>query len=298
MVSAETSGFPGSGMRRIHIHHRTEYHYPVEVRLLEHRLLLRPREGHDIRIESSLLEISPSFHIVWRRDIYGNSVGHVSFDETSDRLSVTSDVIVQHYEDQPLDFVIDAAAEHLPFRYDPMEQIDLTPYQLAGFPQDSRVLADWLAKLWRHGEIVETRELLNRLNRAVVDEVSYEKREEPGVQSPATTLTRAAGSCRDLATLFIEACRSCGLAARFVSGYLVSSSSVVDFGTTHAWSEIYLPGSGWVGYDSTSGQPTGPEHIAVAVNRRPDAVPPISGAFVGPLEPKPVMQVECLVELL
>ncbi len=285
-------------MRRIQIHHSTAYHYAQAVTLLEHRLLLRPREGHDIRIESSLLQVSPAFHIIWRRDIYGNSVGFVTFDEASDRLLITSDVIVQHYEDAPLDFAIAEYADHLPFRYDPMEQVDLMPYQLTGFPQDNTVLAQWVRKLWPRGELVATDELLNRLNSAVVEQIKYEKREEPGVQSPAVTLNRRTGSCRDLATLFIEACRHCGLAARFVSGYLVSASSVEDYGTTHAWSEIYLPGSGWMGYDSTSGQPTGPDHIAVAVNRRPDAVPPISGAFIGPLDPKPVMAVECVVQLL
>jgi transglutaminase-like putative cysteine protease len=285
-------------MRRIQIQHSTAYRYREPVTLLEHRLLLRPREGHDIRIESSRLDITPAYHIIWRRDIYGNSVGHVSFDAATDRLVVTSDVVVQHYEDQPLDFVIDETAEHLPFRYDPMEQVDLMPYQLAGYPQDNSVLAEWVGKLWRRGEIVATRELLDRLNHAVVADIEYAKREEPGVQPPVLTLTRGKGSCRDSANLFIEACRYCGLAARFVSGYLLSSASVQDYGTTHAWSEIYLPGSGWVGYDSTSGQPTGPDHIAVAVNRRPDAVPPISGAFIGPRDAKPVMEVECRVQLL
>jgi transglutaminase-like putative cysteine protease len=166
------------------------------------------------------------------------------------------------------------------------------------FPRDSKALKSWIAEFCPPGDRMETNELLRRLNNAIVERVGYAMREEPGVQSPMETLTRGRGSCRDLATLFIEACRYCGLAARFVSGYLLSEAAVEDYGSTHAWSEIYLPGAGWRGYDSTSGKLTGPEHIAVAVNRRPDAVPPVSGSFLGPAEPKPVMQVQVRVRLL
>jgi len=285
-------------MRRIRIEHITEYRFSVPVTLGAHRLLVRPREGHDIRIESSLLDIRPAYRIEWHREIYGNSLGVVTFSEPADYLRFASDVIVQHYEDQPLDFALDPAAAWYPFNYDPLEQIDLIPYQTPVFPRDTKALKAWVSEFCRPGERIETNELLRRLNTAIVERVSYAMREEPGVQSPMETLSRARGSCRDLATLFIEACRFCGLAARFVSGYLLSEAAVEDYGTTHAWSEIYLPGVGWRGYDSTSGQLTGPDHIAVAVNRRPDAVPPVSGSFVGPAEPRPNMQVQVRVRLV
>lgn len=113
-----------------------------------------------------------------------------------------------------------------------------------------------------------------------------------GVLSPAETLRRRRGSCRDVATLYNEACRYCGLAARFVSGYLLSSAAVRDVASTHAWSEIYLPAGGWRGFDSTSGQQVGGEHVAVAVHRHPEAIPPVAGAFLGPAESHPVMTVE------
>jgi transglutaminase-like putative cysteine protease len=285
-------------MRRIRIRHVTEYSYPHPVRLLEHKLLVRPREGHDIRIESSLLEIQPAYSIFWRRDVYGNSVGIVNFTEDSDHLRVTSEVVVQHYEEQALDCGIDQAAVVFPFRYDPMEQVDLIPYQLSSFPQDNLVLRQWVHKIWKPGEIIETLELLGMLSSAVVADFGYEIRTDPGVQSPAATLQRGKGACRDLATLFIESCRYCGLAARFVSGYLVSSAVVKDYSATHAWAEIYLPGVGWRGYDSTSGQLVGGDHIAVAVNRRPDGVPPISGSFIAPAEPRAKMEVDVAVNLL
>jgi transglutaminase-like putative cysteine protease len=285
-------------MRRIRISHLTRYEYALAVSLLEHRLLLRPREGHDIRIEASLLDIDPAYDIVWSRDIYGNSVASVRFRTPTALLSIASDVIVQHYEDRPLDFAVAASAVSFPFRYDPIEQVDLMPYQLSVFPQDNEVIGQWVRRVWVPGTVLNTLDLLDRLNHGVADELGYCVREEPGIQSPATTLGRKQGSCRDLATLFIEACRYCGLAARFVTGYLLSNAAVRDQGATHAWAEIYLPGAGWRGFDSTSGLPTGGDHIAVAVNRRPDAVPPVAGAYVGPSEPAPRLTVTVQVHPL
>lgn len=285
-------------MRRIRIEHTTEYRFPTAVTLCEHRLLLRPREGHDIRLEASLLHIEPAYQIDWRRDIYGNSVAVVNFAEPADRLVIASEVLVENYEDEPLAFTIAPEAEHYPFAYDPEEQIDLTPYQTPVFPDDRSWIADWIGSLCDSSERLETNELLRRLNAAITDGLNYSMREEPGVQTPAQTLSLGQGSCRDLATLFIEACRHCGLAARFVSGYLLSAAAVEDLGSTHAWAEVYLPGAGWRGYDSTSGMATGPEHIAVAVHRRPDAVPPVAGSYLGAAEPKPEMRVEVRVHLL
>ncbi len=285
-------------MRRICIEHTTEYRFAAPVTLGEHRLLLRPREGHDIRIESSLLSIEPAYHIEWRREIYGNSLAVVRFLEPANRLLIASNVVVQNYVDQPLEFAIAPNALRYPFEYDPVEQVDLLPYQTLVFPEDRPVLADWVKRFCRPDEGLETNELLQRLNGAITAELGYAMREEPGVQSPASTLALGQGSCRDLATLFIEACRQCGLAARFVSGYLLSEAAVQDYGSTHAWAEVYLPGAGWRGYDSTSGRLTGPEHIAVAVNRRPDAVPPVAGSYVGPVQPTPEMRVQVSVKLI
>jgi transglutaminase-like putative cysteine protease len=111
-------------------------------------------------------------------------------------------------------------------------------------------------------------------------------------------MNRRNGSCRDMATLFIEVCRHCGLASRFVSGYLVSSAAVEDLATTHAWADVYLPGAGWRGFDPTSGKLVGGDHIAVAVHRHPEAIPPVSGRFVGPSEPFPIMDVAVQVRRL
>jgi transglutaminase-like putative cysteine protease len=286
-------------MRRIQIKHTTRYSYEEEVILLPHTLHLRPREGHDIRLESSRLEIAPEFQIRWQRDVYGNSVAIVNFLNSARELVVTSEVVVEHYEDQPVDFVLADTAQLYPFRYDPMEQVDLTPYQLALFPQDQPQLHQWLENVYRPGQLIDTAELLTNINNKIVQELKYKVREEPGVQTPATTLSKGKGSCRDFATLFIECCRYCGFASRFVSGYLLSDAATDQtHASTHAWSEIYLPGSGWRGFDSTSGLLVGGDHIAAAVHRHPEAVPPIAGSFLGTPNAKPKLKVELHVDRL
>ena len=156
-------------MRRIQIKHTTRYSYEEEVILLPHTLHLRPREGHDIRLESSRLEISPKFEIRWQRDVYGNSVAIVNFKKSASELVITSEVVVEHYEDQPLDFVLADIAQLYPFRYDPMEQVDLTPYQLSLFPQDQPELHKWLAEICKPGQLIDTVELLTTINNKIVE---------------------------------------------------------------------------------------------------------------------------------
>ncbi len=285
-------------MQRIEITHTTTYTYPKPVNFLEHKLHVRPREGHDIRIESSALRITPNYSIDWQRDVYGNSVAIVSFDAAADVLEIVSTVVVEQYEGPVATLNLTAAAQSLPFDYDAMEQIDVIPYQTPVFVDDQAVLDAWLTDSWQAGATFDTMDFLNALNARIADEIKYIVRDEPGVQSPATTLGRGKGSCRDVATLFIEACRRRGLASRFASGYLVSSAAVEDTATTHAWAEIYLPGAGWRGFDSTSGQLVGGDHIVAAVHRHPEAVPPVSGSFIGPLEPKPKLTVHVAVKRL
>lgn len=285
-------------MRRIQIEHTTRYRYAEEVNLLPHTLHLRPREGHDIRLESSRLDISPAFDIRWQRDVYGNSVAVVNFLEPASELVITSEVVVEHYGEQLVDIVLPESAQHFPFLYDPLEQIDLTPYKLSLFPQDHGVLKDWIADVWKPLESINTVELLTALNNKIANNLKYQVREEPGVQSPAQTLSLGAGSCRDFATLFIEICRFLGIASRFISGYLLNEGDVYGHPSTHAWSEIYLPDSGWLGFDSTSGLMVTGEHIATAVHRHPESIPPIAGAFVGTPKAKPKMLVDVTVTRL
>ena len=145
---------------------------------------------------------------------------------------------------------------------------------------------------------METLSLESKLNQAIHNQFRYQMREEAGVQSPQETLRLGSGSCRDYATLFIEACRHLGLASRFVSGYLHAPATEAGNASTHAWAEVYLPGMGWKGFDPTIGEVTGNRHIAVAVARNPETVPPVSGRFIGPAPMMPSMLVDVQVNLL
>lgn len=283
-------------MQRLRIKHVTEYHYPAQVMLNQHRLLLRPREGHDVRIESSKLVISPAYSIEWQRDVLDNSLAIVHFFAPSHQLTISSEVIIQHYERAPHDIKPVGATVQYPFSYDAHEQMDLAAFQTPMFLADQALVQRWLQQFNLHG--MDTFSLLMQLNQAVHQQFNYQVREEVGVQSPATTLSKMSGSCRDYATLLIEACRYLGLASRFVSGYLHAPATEVGNASTHAWVEVYLPNCGWQGFDPTSGEVVGNCHIAVAVARDPEAVSPVSGSFVGVGLMAPLMVVNVQVNLM
>lgn len=266
-------------MQRLRITHLTEYLFSTRVTLNQHRLLLRPREGHDVRIESSKLEIVPAYTIKWQRDVFDNSLAIVNFRVSANRLLIASEVVIQHYAPEPYDFLLEGYAVNFPFSYALREQIDLAAFQQPVFPADRPMIHDWLQSLGLQS--MQTFSLLVKLNQVISREFRYRAREEAGVQSPAQTLAMGSGSCRDNATLLIEACRHMGLASRFVSGYLHAPATEEGNATTHAWVEIYLPGTGWKGFDPTSGEVTGNRHIAAAVARDPESVPPVSGSFIG-----------------
>lgn len=275
-------GTKGAKMRRLNISHITEYNFFGPVWLQPHRLLVRPRESHSLRIASSTLQISPQYAIRWHRDPLDNSVAVVSFPQHSSALRIVSEIVIDIFEDAPLDFLVEDLAVTYPFEYLPDEQADLTGFRRNVYPDDQPRIHDWLASLGLHQGPIETFVLLDRLNREIAGRFTYRIREEPGVQSPARTLELNSGSCRDFATLFLEACRHLGLASRFVSGYLHAPATEAGNGSTHAWAEVYLPGPGWKGFDPTIGEVTGNQHIPVAVARHPESVPPVAGSFVGP----------------
>ena len=282
-------------MKRIRIQHQTNYTYPSSVTLLPHKLMIRPRAGYDIQLDQSELTIRPAHTIKWHRDIYGNSVAIVDFLESTTELSISSDQIISHYESEPLNFLVDEKAVMFPFFFNPSERVDLIPFQTLSFPGDSAIVRDWLQPFWQPGQSIETYVLLDNINQEIVKNFTYKMREEPGVQRPAETLSSRQGSCRDFATLFIEACRYFGLPARFVSGYLHCPETVQGHGSTHAWSEVYLPGAGWKGFDNTSGIVVGEDHIAVAVTRHPEDAPPIAGSFTGEINSPPTMSLSVIV---
>lgn len=269
-------------MLRYKIFHRTYYNFSAAVLLEPHALRLRPREGHELRIESSSLDIKPAATLRWHRDVEDNSVAIATFDSPANQLLIESEVIIQQYNQAPLDFLVADYVTDYPFAYTPEDRVMLSPYlDIAGLAISNR-LSEWVGTIWQPSERIQTYALLERLCVQIFRTFSYQLREEPGVQTGVETLSCGTGSCRDFAYLFIQAARILGLAARFVSGYLQVPPSTINYGSTHAWAEVYLPGAGWKGFDPTIGEIVGTKHIAVAVARLPESVPPISGSFVGP----------------
>lgn len=277
-------------MQRLRIEHTTEYTFGTAVTLQPHRLMLRPRSGHNLRIASSVLQIVPAARLSWQRDALDNSVAIATFSSLTMSLQIASSVVIEHYESTPLDFTVDEHAVTYPFEYQALEVRVLAPFRIPSWPNDARAVESWLDGLGLRAGRIETFVLLDRMNRAVSRDFRYQAREEAGVQSPAQTLVLGTGSCRDFAALVMEGCRVLGLASRFVSGYLhVPDSSPLD-GATHAWCEAYLPGPGWKGFDPTTGEVTGVSHIPVAFAHHPEDVPPVAGSFVGSKQ-RPIMRV-------
>jgi transglutaminase-like putative cysteine protease len=267
-------------MKRIQILHHTEYSYRAPVTLGVHRALVRPREGHDVHIESAVLNIEPQVNIRWLRDIYGNSIAVLTFGGPTQMLRVHSEVNVALYDDSPIECLLEPNAVSYPFQYSASEQIEIVPYRLPSYPHDGPAVQKWLLDLYRPGQLIETWELLDRLNTRIFESFEYRYRPEYGVQLPCATLNLGSGSCRDYAVFMMEAARHWGFAARFVTGYIQMAEG--QHGATHAWTEIYLPGAGWRGYDPTNNKLVGAEHVSVAVAREQDKATPLSGSWEGP----------------
>jgi transglutaminase-like putative cysteine protease len=272
---------PRSLDMKLRIRHRTTYRYSERVFFGPHRMMLRPREGHDIKIEQSVLEITPAHTIRWIRDVNGNSIAVADFTESASELMVFSELVLNHYETNPFDFRIEPEAVNYLFAYDPESALELFALLQPVYGADTVRVREWLGQFWRIGQIIDTLALLQAINGHICRTFKYQVREEPGVQTPAQTIDKNSGSCRDFATLFIESCRALGLGARFISGYILSGGTSVG-ASTHAWAEVYLPGAGWKGFDPTLGVLTTSQHVTLAVARHPENAMPISGSFSGP----------------
>jgi transglutaminase-like putative cysteine protease len=284
-------------MLRLRIKHQTTYLYARPVSFGRHRLVLRPREGHDLRIDDMKLRIEPAHRLMWVRDVFGNSVALLDLTEEASSLTIVSDVLVHRSSHFP------ARQMHEPFRiaypvtYDPLEITVSSAYQTLSYPEDSGSLRPWLDSHLRidrsdaEGNMLALCELIH-------DKIAYQRRSEKGVQSPAVTLELASGSCRDMATLMMDCARVLGIAARFASGYLHCEASMAGHGSTHAWTEVYLPSLGWRGFDPTLGEPTSLRHVATGVSNHPRGVMPISGLFIGSRSDYKEMRVEVETEEL
>ena len=267
-------------MKRIRIIHKTEYRYNQPVSFGPHRIMMRPREGHDVHIVRGRLDVEPVATVRWLRDIYSNSIALLTFSQPSPKLSVVAELDVDLHDDNPIECLIDPGARLFPFQYAPEEQVELIHYRLPSYPYEGVKLQHWLSGLCEPGQVVGTLELLEKLNTHIFQSFKYAHRDDPGVQLPCDTLARGSGSCRDFAVLMMEAARHWGFATRFVTGYIQMDEG--QHGATHAWTEVYLPGAGWHGFDPTNNKLAGNEHISVAVAREQEKASPLSGTWQGP----------------
>jgi transglutaminase-like putative cysteine protease len=268
----------------LNIQHTNIYRYKQPVELTLHRLMLRPAESHEVTIRSERLDIYPKHQLRWEHDVFYNSVALVNFEEKAQELWIRSSYTVEKLKLNPFEFVLEIYTNELPFAYKGDEADDLLPYMKPQFPDDGQAIHDWVkGRLDANGR-AKTLDFLLNLNSSIPTDFSYSRREEPGIQTPAETLARRSGTCRDFALLFMEAARHMGLAARYVSGYLCNSEDEdVDIAAnaTHAWTEIYLPGGGWRGFDPTSGILAAGYHVRVAATRNPSQATPIRGSYLG-----------------
>jgi transglutaminase-like putative cysteine protease len=286
----------------LNVLHTTVYRYSRPVALGDHRLMLRPRDSHDLRLIKTNLIFSPAASVRWLYDVFGNSVAIASFSEPSAELRIESSLQLETYAAERPPFQITPEALSYPFIYSADDRIDLGRMLERQYPDPNDRLGSW-ARGFVRSNPTDTSALLADLNSGVGAQIAYQSRETEGTQTPVETLNRGWGSCRDLAVLLIEAARSLGFGARVVTGYLYRASAdgrsaaAIGAGTTHAWADIYIPGSGWVSYDPTNGTIGGKDLIRIAVTRDISQAVPISGSFVGAADSYLGMTVDVAVAL-
>jgi transglutaminase-like putative cysteine protease len=278
-------------MPRVRVVHATEYRYVQPVRFTPHRLMLRPRDSHDLRLIDATIGVSPQpTSTRWAHDVFANSVAILTWDGVErDTLRIISSLDLEHFPGTltvPQE-TIDPSAEIYPFRYAPDEFPDLVRLLEQHYPDPDQAVAKWARRFLNPGGPTKTMALLSAMTEAIKSDFHYEGREAEGTNSPTRTLATRRGACRDFALLMMEAVRSLGFAARFVSGYLYdealveSADAVVGGGFTHAWCSVYLPGAGWVEFDPTNGLIAGRNLIRVCTARSPEQALPVAGGFVG-----------------
>jgi len=268
------------------IHHKTEYRYVRPVAFGEHRIMLRPRDGHDLRVLSSRLDIVPQpMSLRWIHDVFGNSVAIALFDERSDTLSFNSSVTVEHNPVEEFALTPDDPAYFYPFLYDSDEFPDLQQFISPQYSDPNGELSAWARNFLDPDAPTPTFKILSGMTHGVRQTFSYRKRHEQGTQHPLDTLQTGSGTCRDYALLMIEALRRLGTAARFVSGYLFlagdRANGSLGGGSTHAWVQVYLPSAGWIEFDPTNGIVGSRDLIRVAVARDPRQAIPLHGVYLG-----------------
>jgi transglutaminase-like putative cysteine protease len=261
-------------------------------------MMFRPRESHDLRLLSTKLDILPRPSAIrWLHDVFDNSVAIATFDEAASELRFDSTIALEHLETPLPDYALEIGAQTFPFRYSDDERPDLVGALARQYPSDD--VGPWTTRFLTSSGSPTTMSLLHSMTRGIKDEFVYLRRSEKGVQSPGETLRRRSGSCRDFAVLMMEAVRSLGIAARFVSGYIFmpdgNRRARAGGGSTHAWMQAYLPGAGWVDFDPTNSIVGNRNLIRVAVAWDQRNALPLWGTFIGPAAAFRSMHVEVSV---
>jgi transglutaminase-like putative cysteine protease len=279
-----------STMPVLTIRHKTEYRYKTPVAFGEHRIMLRPRDGHDLRVLSGSLTITPEpASLRWIHDVFGNSVAIATFDQRGKTLSFTSTATVEHNPAEEFALTADDPAYFYPFVYDDEELPDLVQFITPQYGDPHGELSAWARKFLDESGSTPTFNILSGMTHGIRETFSYRKRHEHGTQHPLDTLQTGSGTCRDYALFMIEALRRLGIAARFVSGYLFIPDDrargyddrYVGGGSTHAWVQVYLPSAGWIEFDPTNGIIGTRDLIRVAVARDPRQAIPLHGTYSG-----------------
>jgi uncharacterized protein (DUF2126 family)/transglutaminase-like putative cysteine protease len=272
---------------KVAIHHRTSYLYDRAVNLSPHIFRLKPAVHCRTPILSYSLHIEPKDHFInWQQDPFGNFMARVVFPEKATKLSFEVEVIAEMIAINPFDFFIEESADHFPFTYSPQLKKELSPYFEIG--ESGPLLLELLDELKPRLQGVRSIDALVELNQQLQRRVNYTIRMEHGVQSCEQTLSLSSGSCRDSSWLLVQLFRHLGLAARFVSGYLIQlkadakaldgpSGAEEDFTDLHAWAEVFIPGAGWIGLDPTSGLFASEGHIPLCCTPDPASAAPVTG---------------------
>jgi transglutaminase-like putative cysteine protease len=275
-------------MQRLMVTHTTTYRYANPVSFGAHRMMMRPRDSHDLRLLKTTLQLYPAASVRWIHDVFGNSVAIARFKETATELRVVSRFQAEHFPLPESSVEIEDYARQHPFSYDVSEVPDVARLAERHYADPDNLVDRFARRFVEATPGHDTLGILAAITKAIKAEFTYNPRDEMGTHDPATTLRSKTGTCRDYALLMMETARSLGFAARFVSGYLYDDSKIkggpetlVGGGVTHAWAEIYLPGAGWVPFDPTNGIISDRNLIRVAVTRDPSQARPLTGSFVG-----------------
>jgi len=297
------------------VRHSTLYRYREPVALGEHRMMFRPRESHDLRLIRTNLLIKPQpAHLRWLHDTFDNSVAVATFEATTPELSFESTVTLEHFETSLPEYPLEEYARTYPFRYSDEDFANLGCALAHHYPSES--VSQWALQFLDPADSTGTVKILSAMTRGIREEFIYTRRVEKGVQTPQETLRHRKGSCRDFAVLMMEAARSLGVAARFVSGYIFvpnrsgfaggeaahgdggathahGGANHASGGATHAWMQAYLPGAGWIDFDPTNSIVGNRNLIRVAVAWTPDQVLPLWGTYAG--SPQALLEMEVTV---